>query len=387
MAKGSLIGGVGLGAGLMYFLDPDRGRRRRALLRDRGVSLVGQSEWMMSKVGRDLRNRSYGLAAETRSLFEHEEASPDVLEARIRSRLGRLCRHPAAISVLVREGGEVVLSGPILASDVDRVMRGVTSTAGVSTVENRLEVHQRAENVPGLQGGAARGPRQRFEFLQSNWSPGPRVLAGSAGCALALAGFRRGGILGALAGAAGTALCARALANTDFQRILGITGGHRAIEIQKTIHIHAPAERVFEFWTNYRNFARVMSHVHDVRDLGNGRSHWIVIGPAGMRLEWDAEITQFLPNQVLAWKSVPGSVVENAGIIRFDATPEGGCRITVRLSYCPPAGAIGHAIASLFGSDPKQAMDDDLVRLKSLLEHGKTTAHGETVFEDELVGQ
>jgi uncharacterized membrane protein len=107
-----------------------------------------------------------------------------------------------------------------------------------------------------------------------------------------------------------------------------------------------------------------------VRDLGNGKSHWIVNGPLGARVEWDAAITQMLPNKLLAWKSEPGSLIQQAGVVRFDSERD-YTRVQVRLSYNPPAGAIGHLIATLLGSNPKQEMDEDLVRMQTFIETGK----------------
>jgi uncharacterized membrane protein len=125
-----------------------------------------------------------------------------------------------------------------------------------------------------------------------------------------------------------------------------------------------------------------MSHVEEVVDHGNGQSHWKVSGPAGIPIEWDAVITRQTPNEVIAWKSIENEPVKSAGIVQFHPNPDGSTRITVRTIYNPPAGALGHAVATLFGSDPKSAMDEDLVRLKSLLETGKTTVKGkESTYE------
>ena len=115
-----------------------------------------------------------------------------------------------------------------------------------------------------------------------------------------------------------------------------------------------------------------------------GRSSWKVRGPAGIIFEWDAVITRIEPGRLLAWKSVEGAMVENAGVIRFEDAGGGKTRLDIRLSYNPPAGAFGHAFARLLGADPKKQMDDDLLRFKSLMELGKATGH-ETVKRDELV--
>ncbi len=127
-----------------------------------------------------------------------------------------------------------------------------------------------------------------------------------------------------------------------------------------------------------------MSHVREVKTAGNNIYHWTVAGPAGISVAWDAEIVQSIPNELLSWRSVPGSLVRNAGTVRFESNPEGGTRVHVLMTYNPPAGAIGHALAALFGADPKRTMDEDLARLKSLFEHGKTTAHGETVTRERV---
>jgi uncharacterized membrane protein len=111
--------------------------------------------------------------------------------------------------------------------------------------------------------------------------------------------------------------------------------------------------------------------VRDVRDYGNGYSHWTVAGPAGVTVEWDAELTDFVPHERIAWQSVEGSTVDNAGSIRFQENGPNSTRVDIRLSYNPPGGAIGHVVAKLFGADPKSEMDGDLLRLKSTIESGR----------------
>jgi uncharacterized membrane protein len=169
----------------------------------------------------------------------------------------------------------------------------------------------------------------------------------------------------------------------ELKRLVGVQSGSRAIDVYKTINIAAPVERVYEFWTNYENFPRFMPHIKQVQETSPGCSHWVASGPGKSTVEWDAEITEVIPNQLLAWQSVPGSTIENAGVVRFDQNAQ-GTRVTVHLSYQPPAGAVGHALAKLFGFDPKQAMDQDLIRLKSLLEIGKTRINGALVTPENL---
>ncbi len=378
----SMINGMLLGAGLMYLLDPDRGNRRRALLRDQlvhGANKLGEG---LDTAARDLSHRSYGTVAEAKSWMSSEEVGDEVLVARVRSAIGRVVSHPGSIHVEAG-GGHVTLSGPVLAREVEGLLYAVGHVRGVRQVENQLDVHERAGDVPGLQGEGSR-PGHRFDVMQENWAPATRLLASMAGGALALYGLRSGGITGTALGAVGLGLLARGTTNIEAKRLVGIDSGRRAVDIRKTINVNAPVERVFDFWSHFENFPRFMSHLKEVRRTGTDASHWVARGPAGVSVEWDAIITQFEPNQVIAWKSVPGSVVGSAGIVRFQPNEQGGTRVDIRMSYNPPAGALGHAVASFFSSDPRHAMNDDLVRLKSLVEHGKTTAHGETVRREQM---
>lgn len=364
-----LVSGIGLGAALMYVLNPNRGRRRRALLRDQLVSAAHRTPDAIGTTARDLTNRARGLAAQAGSMFSREEVSDEVLVARVRSKLGRVVSHPSSIEVTANQG-RVTLSGPVLAHEVDDLLSCVSGVAGVADVENRLEVHEQAGGVPGLQGGRPR-PGDRFELMQENWSPAARLLTGAAGGALAAYGLSRRDPLSLTLGAVGVGLLARGVTNLEMKRLVGAGAGRRAVEIQKTINLAAPVEQVYKFWSNVENFPQFMRNVREVRDHGNGMSHWVVAGPVGVPVEWDAVITRRVPNEVLAWKSVEGASVENSGFVRFESNADGTTRVQVHLSYNPPAGAIGHAVAALFGSDPKREMDEDLMRMKTLIETGQ----------------
>jgi uncharacterized membrane protein len=302
----------------------------------------------------------------------------------VRAELGRVSRHPGAIEVSSNQR-VVTLSGPILASEVDKVLSHITHVRDVRRVDNQLEVHESAQDVPALQGNPP--PREpKFELRQENWSPTARLLTGLGGGVLSIYGMSRRGLIGTSLSLLGLGLAARGVTNIELKRLLGLGGGRRAIDVQKAININAPVEEVYEIWSHFENFPRFMAHVQEIRDLGSGRSHWKVAGPAGIPVEWEAVITKQVPNQVIAWKSLPDEPVKSAGIVQFHPNPDGSTRVTVRLSYNPPAGALGHTVASLFGVEPKHAMDEDLVRLKSLLETGKTTVEGREVTRQMLSG-
>jgi uncharacterized membrane protein len=308
--------------------------------------------------------------------------SDETLHERVRSAVGRAVSHPGAIGVTVSDG-RVILQGPVLEHELDDLLRAVGRVAGVSEAVNELEVH-REPDVPALQGGRPRAARP--ELAQDNWGPATRLLVGALGGAAAYQGLRARAPLGPVLTTLGMGLLARAATNLPFRRLIGIGEGPRAIDVQKTLNVAAPIDRVWDLWSNYENFPRFMSHLEEVQRTGEGRSHWVATGPAGSRFEWDAITTESVPNEVLAWRCEAGSTVDNEGIVRFRPNPDGTTQIDVRMSYNPPAGAMGHAVASLFGDDPKRAMDEDLLRLKSLLEDGETTADQGRVRVDELTG-
>jgi uncharacterized membrane protein len=199
-----------------------------------------------------------------------------------------------------------------------------------------------------------------------------------AGAALALYGMIRRGAWGTLLRTIGTGMVVSAAGRRGLigSSLPGIDR-RRAVDIQKTLYIDAPLDQVYAFWSNYENFPLFMSHVREVEDLGQGRSHWSVSGPGGVPIEWNASLTQQTPREVIAWRSEAGSMLENAGVIRFMASGS-GTRVDLRFCYLPPAGGAGQAVAELLGSDPRAKLNEDLGRMKALLEattrsqtHGK----------------
>jgi hypothetical protein len=293
----ALMIGAGVGAGLMYLYDPQMGRRRRALTRDRFIRLGHRIDDSIDVTARDFTNRAVGLWAEMQSCMTSDGVSDEVLAERVRSRLGGLVSHTSALDVRA-EQGRVTLSGPVLRGEVGSLLKEVAAVRGVRDLENRLEVHDEPGNIPGLQGQPVRRPSgRRLDVLRVGWSPTTRLLIGSAGGALATYGAGRRDAFGSALGLSGLTVFVRAITNIELKRLLGVGAGRRAIDVQKTINLNAPVERVFRLWTNYQNFPHFMSDVRDVKDLGDGRSHWTVAGPAGTSVEWDAVITSFTPMQ------------------------------------------------------------------------------------------
>jgi uncharacterized membrane protein len=367
MAARLFLGAAAAGAFSMYLLDPDHGRRRRAIMRDRVASGMSHLSDARTVASRDLRNRARGLAHEVRSRFRQEEVPDEILCERVRSRLGWAVSHPGAIEVSALSG-RVTLSGAVLEREYVRLLRTVWAVRGVADVEDRLAVYENAAGISALQGGG-RARERRFGPWQQHWSPGVRVVMGAAGGALllnALAGRRSA--MGLLGGLAGAALIARSSTNMPIDRLVGVR--RPAIDLQKCIDVAAPIEQVFETFSQLERLPELMTHVREVHVRGDGTSEWVVDGPLGRTISWEAVTTRLEPNRLIAWRTLPGSTVDHAGLLRFEPI-DGGTRILVMMSYTPLAGALGHAVARLFRTDPKSELDDDLLRMKVFLETGR----------------
>jgi uncharacterized membrane protein len=141
------------------------------------------------------------------------------------------------------------------------------------------------------------------------------------------------------------------------------------IRVERSIVIDRPAGELYAFWRNFENLPRFMSHLESVIVLDEQRSHWVTRGPAGTRVEWDAEVHHDVPNRLIAWRTVPRSEVDHAGSVHFEPRGSGlGTEVRVVLRYDPAAGLAGAAIAALFGEEPSRQIADDLRRLKGVLE-------------------
>lgn len=191
------------------------------------------------------------------------------------------------------------------------------------------------------------------------------------------------GALGAmllLRGLSGRCMLYRALGidTAHFSGVAGVGGG-RGIRVEKTVRVRRSPGDVYNFWRHLENLPRFMPHVEAVRDTGDGHSHWVVKGPAGSRVEWDAEIINDRPGEILSWQSLPGAEVENAGSVWFRGT-DGGMEtdVKVALLYQPPAGRVGASLARILGDAPEQQLDQDLARFKELVEASAGGVSGES---------
>ena len=225
-----------------------------------------------------------------------------------------------------------------------------------------------------------------------NIGEGERWVSLVAGSLLVALGLTRGRRVGGLAALAGGALIFRAArGHSRIYEALGLEerpthvaqvtsiAHRRGVSVRRTVNINKPIEDVYAFWRDLENLPRFMRHLESVTCDGSRRSHWVARGPGGRRVSWEAEIVEELPNERIAWRSLDDSDVRNAGAVSFERGPAGrGTTIRVSLSYAPPGGKVAAAIARLFGEEPRQQIQDDLRRLKQLLEAGEApTVHGQ----------
>jgi hypothetical protein len=195
----------------MYLLDPDGGRRRRALVRDRMVRAAHHTGDAVDTTSRDVTDRARGVVAELRGRLAGAPVSDEVLRGRVRARIGAVVGDAGAIETLVADG-VVTLRGPVLADDIDRLVRRVRSVRGVREVVDQLEVHDEPGRMPGLRRHPPRGG-EVFELLERSLPPTARLFASLTGATIALCGVRRAGGLGIALAAGGLMLLARGLSN------------------------------------------------------------------------------------------------------------------------------------------------------------------------------
>ena len=144
------------------------------------------------------------------------------------------------------------------------------------------------------------------------------------------------------------------------------------VRVEEAATINRPVEDVYRAWKNFEAFPKFMRHIESIQMLGNGRSRWRATAPAGTTVEWEAETVEDREGELIAWRSVEGSQIQNRGTVRFQPAPGArGTEIRVELEYAPPAGKLGRGVAWLFGEEPDQQIRDDLRRFKQLLETGE----------------
>jgi uncharacterized membrane protein len=160
-----------------------------------------------------------------------------------------------------------------------------------------------------------------------------------------------------------------------------LSNGRKGIHAKGTCIVNRDPDEVYAYWRNFANLSRFMKHLESVEETEDGKSHWIARGPAGMKVEWDATIIADEPGRLITWRSLENSDVDNAGAVRFErATGDRGTIVKVNIQYDPPAGIVGSTIATLFGEEPEQQLDDDLRRFKQVIEVGEVVVSDATLL-------
>ncbi len=370
---GKWIGGAALGALVMYMLDPDRGAPRRAVSGERLRRLGRQTGEALDKVMQGGTRAAQSVRGDMSNSGRYQTGA-------VRSDQVSGWSDSAASP---RQGG----LGAMLRQGADSLQRMLGSGSS-ARADSRYDSRQAMDSdygsalSPGYRADSGSGHQSERHPDIDDASTGKSSARSMRGTTLAGASVL--GLAGLMAprspigmamGLAGLVLLVRATGKRPLQGMLTSQAGAQAIEVEKTIRIDAAPEKVFDMFANYENFPRYMANVLEVRDLGDRRSHWVVKGPAGSHFAWNAVLTEHSRPRRLAWESEPGAEVQQSGSIQLEPI-HSGTLVTVRMSYKPPAGAVGHAVASLFGRDPKRQMDEDLERMKSLVERGAMAQSG-----------
>jgi len=206
------------------------------------------------------------------------------------------------------------------------------------------------------------------EFIPSNLPSGSRLLLGISGISLAAYGVSKRDLAGFLLLGLGTGAIIRAITNIDTAQLFAMVL-HPTVKLQRRIQVNAPIEVVFQFWNNFSNFPRFMSYVQSVELNENHGFTWKVNGPGGVPIHWDIGVSALIPNQLISWKSIPGALIMNSGTVSLKSTRNThGTQLDIILTYAPPAGLLGYEIIKSLGFDPRKLIDQDLKKMKELIE-------------------
>jgi uncharacterized membrane protein len=223
---------------------------------------------------------------------------------------------------------------------------------------------------------------RRDEDSSMNVGNAERVVSGLAAAAVAMIALRRRRLRPLLLPIAGSLFTRAVTGRSSVNRALGrnsarrtrvspVASVHRGegLKVERSVLVNRPVQEVYQFWRNFENLPRFMDHLESVTVIDETRSHWVAKAPAGTRVEWDAVIHNEIENQLIAWRSLPGADINNAGSVHFiDAVPGSRTEVRVVLSYEPPAGRLGAAVAKLLGEEPSKQVEDDLRRFKQVME-------------------
>ncbi|XGV98549.1 MAG: SRPBCC family protein [Leptolyngbya sp. BL-A-14] len=202
------------------------------------------------------------------------------------------------------------------------------------------------------------------------------------GSALVLFGLQQRSLRGVLTAIAGGGLAYHGLqGEKSLPDAVGeAVGLNKVIRVEKTVSINRSVEDLYAYWHNFEQLPTFMKHIQSITVIDPRRSHWVAKAPMGQSIEWDADIIDDRPNELIAWASVEGADVDHSGFVRFKSAPaDRGTEVKVVIEYNPPGGVLGAALAKLFGEEPEQQIGDELNRFKQLMEAGEiATTEGQS---------
>ncbi|MEW6125650.1 MAG: SRPBCC family protein [Acidobacteriota bacterium] len=226
--------------------------------------------------------------------------------------------------------------------------------------------------------------KKRERESKVNISGTDRLVSAVTGGALAVLAYKKGGLMGASLGLLSAMMLKWGLTGhcEVYQALKINTANGKAkrasvkhgegTKTEYRVTINKPAAELYRFWRNFENLPRFMEHLEAVQALDKNLSHWVAKAPAGMSVEWDAEIINEKENELIAWRSLEGAEINHAGSVQFIEMPEGrGTLVKVVINYQAPAGVLGTTLAKLFGEEPGQQIEDDLKHFKQLVETGE----------------
>jgi uncharacterized membrane protein len=281
-------------------------------------------------------------------------------------------------------------------------VREMEGRSGVQAEPGQLAQQQLWQQQRRELGQAQAGPA-------ANVGPDEQAVSVVAGAVLGLLGLSRRTLPGLVcAGLGGMLLYRGVTGRCPVSKALGLDSAHpdgryaeesyeTGLKVTTAFTINRPAEELYRFWRNFENLPRFMQHLESVRVLDDRRSHWVARAPrfVGGKVGWDAEITRDDPNELIAWRSLPGSTVDTSGQVRFQpALGERGTEVHVWMTYIPPGGRLGHWVTSLLGENPKRVVREELRNFKRIMEvgevltitgqqHGTCTGRGTRYTESE----
>jgi uncharacterized membrane protein len=223
--------------------------------------------------------------------------------------------------------------------------------------------------------------RRSEEHDSINVGKTERLVSGLAAAAVAVVGLRRRRLRRVLLPLAGSLFSRAVTGRCAVNRALGRNTAHggrvspvasvrrgEGLKVEKSVVVNRPVHEIFQFWRNFENLPRFMDHLESVMVIDENRSRWGAKAPAGSKVEWEAAIHNEIENELIAWRSLPGSDINNAGSVHFTPTSQGATEVRVVLSYEPPAGKLGATVAKLLGEEPSRQVEDDLRRFKQVME-------------------